>query len=105
MHWAAQMKMNKLQRDSQNYLHSETGIDFENTLKYDRTFNIYTYRNFYNGGGVAIGDINGDTLADIYFSANMGPNKLYLNKGDFKFEDISSSVAGSGRGIEHGVPG
>ena len=59
---------------------SETGIEFENTLTYDRKFNIYTYRNFYNGGGVAIGDINGDTLADIYFSANMGPNKLYLNK-------------------------
>ncbi|MEM9544405.1 MAG: VCBS repeat-containing protein [Bacteroidota bacterium] len=75
---------------------SETGIDFENTLTYDRKFNIYTYRNFYNGGGVAIGDINGDTLADIYFSANMGPNKLYLNKGGFKFEDISSTAGVEG---------
>ena len=75
---------------------SSTGIQFENTLKYDREFNIYTYRNFYNGGGVAIGDINGDTLADIYFSANMGPNKLYLNKGNFKFEDISASAGVEG---------
>ena len=75
---------------------SYTGIDFENTLKYDRDFNIYTYRNFYNGGGVAIGDINGDTLADIYFSANMGPNKLYLNKGNFKFEDISKEAGVEG---------
>lgn len=76
---------------------SVTGIHFENTLKYDRNFNIYTYRNFYNGGGVAIGDINGDTLADIYFSANMGPNKLYLNKGDFKFEDISAAAGVEGK--------
>jgi len=83
---------------------SATGIHFENTLKYDREFNIYTYRNFYNGGGVAIGDINGDTLADIYFSANMGPNKLYLNKGDFKFEDISSVAGVEGeRGWSTGV--
>ncbi len=83
---------------------SETGIDFENTLKYDREFNIYTYRNFYNGGGVAIGDVNGDTLADIYFSANMGPNKLYLNKGDFKFEDISAEAGIQGeKGWSTGV--
>lgn len=83
---------------------SQTGIDFENTLTYDRAFNIYTYRNFYNGGGVAIGDINGDALADVYFSANMGPNKLYLNKGDFKFEDISkaSGVEGT-KGWSTGV--
>ncbi|MDF1694624.1 MAG: VCBS repeat-containing protein [Saprospiraceae bacterium] len=75
---------------------THTGINFENTLTYDRDFNIYTYRNFYNGGGVAIGDINGDTLADLYFSANMGPNKLYLNKGDFKFQDISKAAGVEG---------
>ena len=74
----------------------KTGILFANNLKYDEKFNIYTYRNFYNGGGVAIGDINNDGLSDIYFSANMGPNKLYLNKGNFVFEDISATAGVEG---------
>ncbi|MAU71711.1 MAG: hypothetical protein CML04_06400 [Pseudozobellia sp.] len=68
---------------------SETGISFENKLNYSETFNPYLYRNFYNGGGVAIGDINNDGLEDIYFTGNMVDNKLYLNKGDWKFEEIS----------------
>lgn len=76
---------------------SETGIDFQNDLKSDRDFNIYTYRNFYNGGGVAIGDINGDSLSDVYFSANMGPNKLYLNRGNFKFEDVTDAAQVAGK--------
>ena len=70
----------------------ETGIDFENTVENQKDFNIFKYRNFYNGGGVAIGDINNDGLADIYFSGNMVPNRLYLNKGNFEFEDISESA-------------
>ena len=76
---------------------SFTGIDFSNNLKYTDEFNVYKYRNFYNGGGVAIGDINNDNLPDIYFTANQEPNRLYLNKGDFKFEDISagSNVSGT----------
>jgi hypothetical protein len=75
---------------------SETNIHFSNNLSYDAKFNIYTYRNFYNGGGVAIGDINNDGLQDIFFTANMTSNKLYLNKGNFKFEDITER-AGIGK--------
>ena len=66
---------------------SRTKIDFANNLAYDEKFNIFTYRNFYNGGGVAIGDINNDGLPDIFFTANMLPNRLYLNKGNFQFEE------------------
>lgn len=73
-----------------------TGIDFANNLAFDQKFNIYTYRNFYNGGGVALGDINNDNLIDIYFTANQGPNKLYLNKGNFTFEDVTEKAGVSG---------
>ncbi len=73
-----------------------TGIDFANNLAFDQKFNIYTYRNFYNGGGVALGDINNDDLIDIYFTANQGPNKLYLNKGNFTFEDVTEKAGVSG---------
>ncbi len=75
---------------------SSSGLDFENTLSYDRDFNIYTYRNFYNGGGVAMGDVNGDGLIDLYFSANMLPNRLFLNKGNFEFEDITEAAGVAG---------
>ncbi|QLG45736.1 VCBS repeat-containing protein [Costertonia aggregata] len=70
----------------------ETGIDFINKVENQKNFNIFKYRNFYNGGGVAIGDINNDGLADIYLTGNMEPNKLYLNKGNFVFEDISKTA-------------
>lgn len=70
----------------------QTGVDFTNQIEDGPDFNILTYRNFYNGGGVAIGDINNDDLPDIFFTANMQPNKLYLNKGDFQFEDISAKA-------------
>ena len=68
----------------------ECGIAFNNNITDDSAFNEFTYRNFYNGGGVAIGDINNDGLADVFMAANQGQNKLYLNKGQFKFEDITS---------------
>ncbi|HVG17330.1 MAG TPA: VCBS repeat-containing protein, partial [Chitinophagaceae bacterium] len=71
---------------------NHTNIHFENTLSYDKDFNIYTYRNFYNGGGVAIGDVNNDGLPDVFFTANMLPNVLYLNKGNLQFEDITSKA-------------
>ncbi|SDL70598.1 Repeat domain-containing protein [Kriegella aquimaris] len=74
----------------------ETGIDFINEVENQKNFNIFKYRNFYNGGGVAIGDINNDGLADIYLTANMKANKLYLNKGNFKFEDISEAAGVTG---------
>ncbi|RTZ00349.1 CRTAC1 family protein [Flavobacterium sp. RSP49] len=71
---------------------SQTGINFINEVKNGADMNIFKYRNFYNGGGVAIGDINNDGLSDVYFTSNLGTNKLYLNKGNFKFEDISKKA-------------
>jgi hypothetical protein len=74
-----------------------TGINFRNDLVSTDIFNVYRYRNFYNGGGVAIGDINNDGLQDIYLTSNLNENKLYLNKGNFTFEDITTTanIAGS----------
>src|SRR4051812_23264860 len=60
---------------------AETGISFVNALQERKGFDVFRYRNYYNGGGVGIGDFNSDGLADIYFTSNMGDNKLYLNKG------------------------
>ncbi len=78
---------------------TNSGINFNNTVTDNDSINIINYRNFYNGGGVATGDINNDGLADIFFTANQGSNKLFLNKGNlpagqagFKFEDISAKA-------------
>ena len=70
-------------------LEQHTGINFENTVVDGKLENSFLFRNFYNGGGVAIGDINNDGLPDIFFTSNMGDNQLYLNKGNFKFQDIT----------------
>ncbi|GGF21088.1 VCBS repeat-containing protein [Echinicola rosea] len=76
---------------------SKTNVSFENKLTEGLNTNVLMYEYFYNGGGVAIGDINGDGLDDIYFSGNMIPNKLYLNKGQMTFEDITASSGTAGR--------
>jgi hypothetical protein len=66
---------------------SRTGVNFKNTITENVHHNALTYENLYNGGGVAIGDVNNDGLDDIYFVSNMEHNKLYLNQGNFKFKD------------------
>lgn len=73
-----------------------TNVSFENRLNFIENFNIYTYRNFYDGGGVAVGDLSGNGLPDIYFTSNMGGNKLYFNKGDFIFEDVTEQAGVAG---------
>ena len=72
-------------------LQEHTGIEFNNKIVDGPLENSFLFRNFYNGGGVAIGDINNDGLADVMLTSNMGENKLYLNKGGMKFEDISTA--------------
>ena len=74
----------------------KSGIEFLNEVRNQEGLNIMTYRNYYNGGGVAIGDLNGDGLADIYFTSNLTSNKLYLNQGDWVFKDITESAGVSG---------
>jgi hypothetical protein len=70
----------------------KTGIDFENKVVQNGENNVLNYPYYFNGGGVAVGDINNDGLQDIYFSGNVVPNKLYLNKGNFQFEDITEKA-------------
>ncbi len=67
----------------------QTHISFLNQVDYTEEYNTYTYRNFYNGAGVGLGDFNNDGLPDVYFCSNQAGNKLYLNKGNFEFEDIT----------------
>ncbi len=75
---------------------SQTGIEFENTLTFHKDFNIFTYRNYFNGGGVGAADINNDGLVDLYFNGNQVSNKLYLNQGDFTFKDITEASGTAG---------
>ena len=75
---------------------SSTGVDFSNDLTENDSINYFTYAYIYMGGGVSAGDINNDGLIDLFFTGNMVPNKLFLNKGDLKFEDISVPAGISG---------
>lgn len=74
----------------------DLGINFTNTLNEQDKTNVFTFRNYYNGGGVAIGDINNDGLNDVYLTSNQGGNKLYLNKGNWKFDDITDKAGVKG---------
>ncbi len=78
---------------------AETGVDFQNQIVEDEAHNVFKDVNFYNGGGVAVADVNNDNLPDIYFVCNNGKNRLYLNQGNFKFKDITDQA---GVGSESG---
>jgi hypothetical protein len=75
---------------------SATGIRFVNQLEQTAEFNVFSYRNFYNGGGVAIGDLTGDGLPEVVLTANSDGARLYLNQGSFRFRDVTDAPA-----IEH----
>ncbi|MCO4100599.1 MAG: VCBS repeat-containing protein [Gemmatimonas sp.] len=75
---------------------SRTGINFENRLPESPEFSILNYLYYYNGGGVAVGDVDGDGKPDVYVSSNLDGNKLYRNRGDFRFEDITDKAGVSG---------
>ncbi len=82
----------------------ETGIDFSNEIIENFELNFYTYEYLYNGCGVAVGDINGDSLPDIYFGSTVGSNRLYLNLGNMQFEDITEAAGvGLADGFKTGV--
>ena len=76
----------------------QTGISFINKIREDDSLNVLRYEYMYNGAGVGVGDFNNDGLQDVFFSGNMVKNKLFLNKGNFKFEDISKAAGIQGNG-------
>jgi hypothetical protein len=77
---------------------SATGVVFENRIPEDSSLNILNFLSYYNGGGVAAGDVNGDGLPDLYFTSNLGANRLYLNRGGYRFEDVTTKAGVAGPG-------
>ncbi|MDH5196883.1 MAG: VCBS repeat-containing protein, partial [Gemmatimonadota bacterium] len=75
-----------------------TGVRFENRVEDTREHNVFTYRNHYNGGGVALGDLTGDGLPEVLLTANMGENRLYVNEGGFRFRDVTGEAGLGGTG-------
>ena len=71
---------------------SRTGLNFTNKLTPTDSFNMFTYMYFYNGAGVGAGDFNNDGLIDLFFSSNQQQNKLFINKGNLKFEDVTAAA-------------
>src|SRR2546422_5237796 len=80
-----------------------TGVRFENRLTNTRDLNVFTYRNYYNGGGVALGDLTGDGLPEILLTSNQGGTRLYLNQGKFRFRDITDAAGLHSKGWTTGV--
>jgi enediyne biosynthesis protein E4 len=78
---------------------AHSGIKFKNILKETKDFNVLTYGYLYNGGGVAVGDINNDGLEDIYFTGNMVASRLYVNQGDFRFKEIAKEAGVAATGL------
>jgi len=71
---------------------AETGLNFSNDVEINHDLNIFNYMYFYNGGGVGAGDFNQDGLVDLFFTANLKDNQLFINKGDFRFEDVTKNA-------------
>ena len=82
---------------------SETGVAFENRLPETRELNVFTYRNFYNGGGAGVGDLTGDGLPEIVLTSNLGGTRLFLNEGKFHFRDITDRAGLHSKGWTTGV--
>lgn len=78
---------------------SYTGVRFENRLKETGELNVFTYRNFYNGGGVALGDLTGNGLPDLMLTSNQGANRLYLNEGEYRFREVTDEAGVAGKGF------
>src|SRR5688572_21914445 len=78
---------------------SYTGVRFANRLTDTREMNVFTYRNYYNGGGVALADITGDGLPELFLTSNQKGNKLYVNRGDYRFTDVTEDAGVEGKGF------